>query len=131
MVDPICTLMFSVIVLVTTLAILKEALNVLMEGSPHSVDYKHVQHLVLSVQGVAGVHDLHIWSLSLDKLAVSAHVVLGENAIAKAAAGGRHLVRGVCRERAAPAQIRQFRPPGERKKRSAGKRLKQRMVPRL
>ncbi|EEC18776.1 cation efflux protein/ zinc transporter, putative, partial [Ixodes scapularis] len=77
-VDPICTLLFSVIVLVTTLAILKEALNVLMEGIPRSVDYHQVRAMLLSVQGVARVHDLHIWSLSLDKLAVSAHVVLGE-----------------------------------------------------
>ncbi|CAN7988872.1 unnamed protein product, partial [Ixodes hexagonus] len=76
MVDPICTLMFSVIVLVTTLAILKEALNVLMEGIPRSVDYRQVRAMLLSVRGVARVHDLHIWSLSLDKLAVSAHVVL-------------------------------------------------------
>ncbi|XP_029843324.2 zinc transporter 2-like [Ixodes scapularis] len=75
-VDPICTLLFSVIVLVTTLAILKEALNVLMEGIPRSVDYHQVRAMLLSVQGVARVHDLHIWSLSLDKLAVSAHVVL-------------------------------------------------------
>nr|XP_050026507.1 proton-coupled zinc antiporter SLC30A2-like [Dermacentor andersoni] len=75
-VDPVCTLMFSVIVLVTTLAILREALNVLMEGIPHSVDYHQVKRLLLSVDGVARVHDLHIWALSLDKLAVSAHVVL-------------------------------------------------------
>ncbi|KAM7308202.1 proton-coupled zinc antiporter SLC30A2-like [Ixodes scapularis] len=82
-VDPICTLLFSVIVLVTTLAILKEALNVLMEGIPRSVDYHQVRAMLLSVQGVARVHDLHIWSLSLDKLAVSAHVVLvpGANAM--------------------------------------------------
>ncbi|KAK8783487.1 hypothetical protein V5799_010144 [Amblyomma americanum] len=70
--------MFSVIVLVTTLAILREALNVLMEGIPHSIDYHQVKRLLLSVDGVARVHDLHIWALSLDKLAVSAHVVLGE-----------------------------------------------------
>ncbi|XP_049529127.1 LOW QUALITY PROTEIN: zinc transporter 2-like [Dermacentor silvarum] len=75
-VDPVCTLMFSVIVLVTTLTILREALNVLMEGIPHSVDYHQVKRLLLSVDGVARVHDLHIWALSLDKLAVSAHVVL-------------------------------------------------------
>ncbi|XP_077485935.1 putative proton-coupled zinc antiporter SLC30A3 [Amblyomma americanum] len=75
-VDPVCTLMFSVIVLVTTLAILREALNVLMEGIPHSIDYHQVKRLLLSVDGVARVHDLHIWALSLDKLAVSAHVVL-------------------------------------------------------
>nr|XP_037280583.1 zinc transporter 2-like [Rhipicephalus microplus] len=75
-VDPVCTLMFSVIVLVTTLTILREALNVLMEGIPHSVDYLQVKRLLLSVDGVARVHDLHIWALSLDKIAVSAHVVL-------------------------------------------------------
>ncbi|KAH6928205.1 hypothetical protein HPB50_012581 [Hyalomma asiaticum] len=83
-VDPVCTLMFSVIVLVTTLAILREALNVLMEGIPHSVDYHQVKRLLLSVDGVARVHDLHIWALSLDKLAVSAHVVLGEHFAASA-----------------------------------------------
>lgn len=83
-VDPVCTLMFSVIVLVTTVTILREALNVLMEGIPHSVDYHQVKRLLLSVDGVARVHDLHIWALSLDKIAVSAHVVLVPGADAMA-----------------------------------------------
>ncbi|XP_064487603.1 proton-coupled zinc antiporter SLC30A2-like [Ornithodoros turicata] len=78
--DPICTLVFSVIVLVTTIAILGEALNALMEGIPHGIDYEQVQSLLLSVPGVARVHDLHIWSLSLDRVALSAHVVLSPTA---------------------------------------------------
>lgn len=96
-VDPVCTLMFSVIVLVTTVTILREALNVLMEGIPHSVDYHQVKRLLLSVDGVARVHDLHIWALSLDKIAVSAHVVLvpGADAMAVRRNASRTIRRNV------------------------------------
>ncbi|CAL1295650.1 unnamed protein product [Larinioides sclopetarius] len=82
-VDPICTFFFSVLVLFTTFAILRETLNVLMEGSPRGMNFQEVMKLIYTIPGVAKVHNLRIWSLSMDKTALSAHIVVakGENPI--------------------------------------------------
>lgn len=82
-VDPICTFFFSVLVLITTFAILRETLNVLMEGMPKGMNFQQVMEVMHAIPGVVKVHNLRIWSLSMDKTALSAHIVIdkGENPI--------------------------------------------------
>lgn len=75
-VDPICTFMFSVLVLITTMNILKDTLNVLMEGLPKGIDFNSVLNTFLSIDGVVRVHNLRIWALSLDKTALAAHLAI-------------------------------------------------------
>lgn len=76
-IDPICTFVFSVIVLFTTVQILKDVLNCLMEGIPKGIDIQEVQKTLYNIQGVRKVHNLRIWSLSLDKAALSTHLTIG------------------------------------------------------
>lgn len=76
-IDPICTFLFSVIVLITTVQILKDVLNCLMEGIPKGIDIQEVQKTLYNIQGVRKVHNLRIWSLSLDKAALSTHLTIG------------------------------------------------------
>ncbi|XP_046439387.1 zinc transporter 2-like [Daphnia pulex] len=75
-IDPICTFLFSILVLFTTIAILKDALTVLMEGLPRGLDFNRVQHTFLSIDGVIRVHNLRIWALTMDKVALSAHLAI-------------------------------------------------------
>jgi len=75
-VDPICTFLFSILVLLTTFAIMKDTLTVLMEGLPKGVDFNDVHKTFFTIEGVVQVHNLRIWSLSMDKIALSAHVVV-------------------------------------------------------
>ncbi|KAI7686433.1 Zinc transporter 2 [Sarcoptes scabiei] len=75
-IDPICTYIFSIIVLLTTLAILRDVLNVLMEGIPKGIDIKEVQKTLHNIEGVRKVHNLRIWSLSMDKAALSTHLAI-------------------------------------------------------
>lgn len=77
--DPLCTFLFSVLVLLSTVAILREALTVLMEGKPNSIDFRQVQGLLARQPGVYQVHNLRIWALSMDKIALSAHIVIRPN----------------------------------------------------
>ena len=77
-VDPICTFFFSVLVLFTTFAILRETLNVLMEGMPKGMNFQEVMKLLYTIPGVMTVHNLRIWSLSMDKTALSAHIVIAQ-----------------------------------------------------
>ncbi|XP_076175084.1 proton-coupled zinc antiporter SLC30A2 isoform X2 [Ptiloglossa arizonensis] len=75
-VDPICTFLFSVLVVLTTVAIIKDVMNVLMEGIPKGFDYSQVESTFMQMDGVVKVHNLRIWALSLDKTALSAHLAI-------------------------------------------------------
>uniref|UniRef100_A0A224Z4G9 Zn2+ transporter n=1 Tax=Rhipicephalus zambeziensis TaxID=60191 RepID=A0A224Z4G9_9ACAR len=77
--DPLCTFLFSVLVLLSTITILREALTVLMEGKPSSIDFRQVLTLLAQQPGVHMVHNLRIWALSMDKIALSAHIVIRPN----------------------------------------------------
>ncbi|EDW11766.1 zinc transporter 2 [Drosophila mojavensis] len=79
-VDPICTFVFSIIVLFTTFTIMKDALLVLMEGTPNYMHYAEVLQIFQSIEGVERVHNLRIWALSINKVALSAHLAIGANA---------------------------------------------------
>lgn len=78
--DPICTFVFSVIVLFTTFSIMKDALLVLMEGSPSYLHYAEVMEIFLNIPGVERVHNLRIWALSINKIALSAHLAVAPGA---------------------------------------------------
>ena len=77
-VDPICTFFFSILVLSTTSVILRDVLNVFMEGAPRNIDFLKVQKCLATIPGVVTVHNLRIWALSLDKVAMSAHIAIDQ-----------------------------------------------------
>lgn len=72
--DPICTIVFSVIVLCTTLPILIDIVNVLSESFPKNLDYELVRSALRNVHGVRDVHYLKVWCLSVDSFALNAHI---------------------------------------------------------
>jgi len=72
--DPACTFIFSITVCCTTVPIMKKCLVVLMEGAPPTID---VDQLIEDIKGETcckSIHDFHIWSISVGKYALSAHV---------------------------------------------------------
>ncbi|KAE8623822.1 hypothetical protein XENTR_v10005747 [Xenopus tropicalis] len=79
-IDPICTFLFSVLVLITTLTILRDVLLVLMEGTPKGVDFNLVKDTLLSIDGVKALHSLHIWALTVTQPVLSVHIAINENA---------------------------------------------------
>lgn len=76
--DPILSLLVVTLILVSTVRLLKEALHVLMEGVPPTVDLQEVGRAMAQVGGVTSVHDLHIWVLSSGQTALSAHVDMND-----------------------------------------------------
>lgn len=76
--DPILTFVFGFIVMVTTLPILRDLAHILMEGAPRNVDYLCLLTDLEGLPGVRSVHNLHVWSLTLDKNALSVHLVIGK-----------------------------------------------------
>lgn len=73
--DPLCTLLFSVIVMFTTFPIIKECTEVLMEGTPLQIETSNLEADFKKIKGVLKIHDLHVWSLSVGKLSLSVHLV--------------------------------------------------------
>jgi cobalt-zinc-cadmium efflux system protein len=79
-VDPLVAAAIALFVLPRTYALLREALQVLLEGAPREVDLAAVRQAMESVPGVRRVHDLHVWTLTSGVHALSAHAVLAEGA---------------------------------------------------
>uniref|UniRef100_A0A8R1HVP2 Uncharacterized protein n=1 Tax=Caenorhabditis japonica TaxID=281687 RepID=A0A8R1HVP2_CAEJA len=74
--DPICTFFFSIIVLFTTITVMKDIFFVLMEATPSHFNLGDVKKALGELEGVKGVHDLHLWSIGMDKTAFSVHLAL-------------------------------------------------------
>ncbi|MBK8527684.1 MAG: cation transporter [Rubrivivax sp.] len=78
-VDTLVAVGIGLWVLPRTWVLLKESLNILLEGAPEGVDVDEVGRTMLAVPGVTGVHDLHVWVLTSGKNALTAHVVHAAN----------------------------------------------------
>ena len=78
--DPILSAGIGLFIVPRTLKLLQEAIGVLLEGTPPGVDMDDVRSTIASVPGVEGVHDLHVWTLTSGVHALSAHVVVAEDA---------------------------------------------------
>ncbi|XP_058689684.1 proton-coupled zinc antiporter SLC30A8 [Poecile atricapillus] len=76
--DPICTFVFSIFVLATTITILRDILTVLMEGTSKGFAYDAVKARILAVEKVESVHNLHLWSLTMNQTALSAHIATAD-----------------------------------------------------
>jgi cobalt-zinc-cadmium efflux system protein len=74
--DPAAALAVSLFILIQAVRLVRESVDVLLESAPADVDLKELREALTSVEGVGEVHDLHVWSLSSDYRALSAHLVL-------------------------------------------------------
>ncbi len=77
-IDPLLSLVVSLLILFSSLRLLREALHVLMEGVPSGIRLEEVGQAMAQLEGINSIHDLHIWSLSSGKVALSAHAVIGD-----------------------------------------------------
>jgi cobalt-zinc-cadmium efflux system protein len=73
-IDPILSIVIALLILASTIGLLREALHVLMEGVPRSVELEEVGKAIARISGVRSVHDLHIWNISSGRVALSAHL---------------------------------------------------------
>lgn len=80
--DPVCSLMFAIITVNMTRSLLGDLLAILMESTPAGIDYEAVHRSLMSIDGVESVHDLHVWSLAADYIALSVHLVAANPKVA-------------------------------------------------
>jgi len=75
-IDPLLSILISVLIVWTAVDITRESLNILLEGLPRGLNLKEVIAAVQAVEGVLDVHDLHIWSLGSNSHALSCHMLI-------------------------------------------------------
>ena len=88
-IDPILSLAIAALIAYGAWGIVRETVNLLLEGTPQEIDVSAVQKQITRTPRVAGVHDLHVWALSPEQLALSCHVVVDDISLADA----EHVVR--------------------------------------
>jgi len=77
--DPVASLAISGLVLWSAWSLLREAVGVLMEWAPPHLDVPEIERAILAIPGVAAVHDLHVWTITSGMVALSGHVVAGDD----------------------------------------------------
>lgn len=78
-VDSIIAVAIGVWVLPRTWILLKETLNILLEGVPEGIDLNALKNTMLNTEGVVDIHELHVWAITTGKISLTAHVVIHEN----------------------------------------------------
>jgi cobalt-zinc-cadmium efflux system protein len=78
-VDPLISVFISILIIWSAWHLIREATNVLLEGTPAHINLAAVETAILETEGVADVHDLHIWTITSGREALSAHIIHGHS----------------------------------------------------
>lgn len=77
-IDPALSLAIAVLIFWSSLAIVRETLNILLEGTPRGLSLGDIRAKMQSVDGVEDVHDLHVWSVGSQAHALASHVTIAD-----------------------------------------------------
>jgi cobalt-zinc-cadmium efflux system protein len=88
-IDPLLSLAIAVLIAFGAWRIVRETVNLLLEGTPNDINLGAVTSEITNTGRITGMHDLHVWALSSDEMALSCHVVVGDLPLADA----EHIVR--------------------------------------
>lgn len=75
--DPIISMLIGLLIFYSSAKLVRDSVNVLLEGVPPGIDVKAVEQRIREQEGVKGVHDLHVWCITPTKIcALSCHIVV-------------------------------------------------------
>jgi cobalt-zinc-cadmium efflux system protein len=77
-IDPVLSLLIAALILWSSVGIVRETLNILLEGKPRGVSIPQIRAGMEAVEGVIDVHDLHIWCLGSSSNALACHVTIAD-----------------------------------------------------
>jgi cobalt-zinc-cadmium efflux system protein len=89
--DPVVSVLIGILILWSSWGILKESVNVLLEGVPEGVEIDKVQQAIATVSGVMTVHDLHVWTVGSGMVCCSCQVSVEEHSVRS----GQNVLRNV------------------------------------
>ncbi|MBC7909582.1 MAG: cation transporter [Pyrinomonadaceae bacterium] len=76
--DPLFSVIISLLIVWSSWHLIRESVNVLLEGTPAHINLAAVEEAILKTDGVQDVHDLHVWTITSGREALSAHVIHAE-----------------------------------------------------
>ena len=76
--DAIVTMFIAVLILLSSYGVLRESMNLLLEGTPAGIDPIAVTNSLGEIDGIQGIHHLHIWALGPSSPALSCHIMVGD-----------------------------------------------------
>lgn len=77
-IDPVLSLIIAALILWSSIAIIRETLNILLEGTPRGISLSLMRDALEEIDGVENVHDLHVWSLGSQTHALACHVTIAD-----------------------------------------------------
>jgi len=77
-IDPVLSLFIAALILWSSFGIVRETLNILLEGTPRGVSLTNIRTGMEAIEGVFNVHDLHVWSLGSNSRALACHVTIAD-----------------------------------------------------
>jgi cobalt-zinc-cadmium efflux system protein len=77
-IDPALSLVIAALILWSSLGIVRESLNILLEGTPRGLSLTAIRSAMERVEGVVNVHDLHVWSLGSNSSALACHATIAD-----------------------------------------------------
>lgn len=80
-VDPLVSLLIGALIIVSAVRVLRPSIHILVEGVPEHIDYEEVMAAIQGTNAVGQVHDLHIWALDSNRVALTAHLVVENDMI--------------------------------------------------
>lgn len=83
--DPLVSVLIGFLILYNAWGILRDAVDILLEAKPRDVDSTKLVEDVLNIEGVLGIHDLHVWSIAQNMRTMSAHILTGNLSISQGA----------------------------------------------
>jgi cobalt-zinc-cadmium efflux system protein len=95
-IDPLLSIAIAVLIALGAWRIVRETVNLLMEGTPREIDLGAVTAEITGTGLITGMHDLHVWALSSDEMALSVHVVVDDCPLGEAEHVVRDLERRLC-----------------------------------
>ncbi|HLN35101.1 MAG TPA: cation diffusion facilitator family transporter [Nitrososphaeraceae archaeon] len=78
LIDPIVSVILVLFIIPRIWSLVKKSIHILMEGVPPNISYEKVKKSILEIKGVTGIFDLHIWTISSNLDALTAHVVISD-----------------------------------------------------
>jgi cobalt-zinc-cadmium efflux system protein len=77
-IDPALSIAIAAMIFWSSFGIVRETLNILLEGTPHGISLDEIRVSLTEIDGVEGVHDLHVWSLGSNSRALATHIQIAD-----------------------------------------------------
>jgi cobalt-zinc-cadmium efflux system protein len=77
-IDPVLSLLIAALILWSSVGIVRETMNILLEGTPRGMSLHQIRSAMEAVEGVVNVHDLHVWCLGSQSRALACHVTIAD-----------------------------------------------------